>query len=169
MLAQQLDQRAPEVGAGENDRKVRDLGRLYQRRRLEHLIERTKPARQHDEGVGVLQQHHLPHVEAMEVDRHFQVIVSPLLLRQIDVAANGASARFFRAPRRRLHDARPAAGHHREARLRQQPPGLPAELVVAVPLVETRRAEHRHARPDEVQLAKAVDELQEDLRCAPQL
>ncbi len=39
---------------------------------------------------------------------------------------------------------------------------LPREVAVGMVLGEARRAEDRHARPEEMKLAKAADELGED-------
>ena len=65
-----------------------------------------------------------------------------------------------RAPRlARFHHARAAAGHHREAEADERAADLARQRVVAVVLVETRRAEHRDARSNEMQRAKAADEV----------
>ena len=52
------------------------------------------------------------------------VRIGPLLVRQLDVAADREPVPFHRAPVGRLHDPRAAAGDDREAGLGEQPGGL---------------------------------------------
>ena len=68
-----------------------------------------------------------------------------------------------------LHDARAAAGHHREPGGGELAADLARERVVAVVVGEARRAEDGDARADEVQGAEAAQELGEDAEQARQL
>src|SRR5262249_51408257 len=83
--------------------------------------------------------------------------------------ADRAAARFLRAAVRGLHDPGTAAGHHREAALRQAVADLAGEQVVRMSVAEARRAEHGHARADEVQLPEAADAVEQHAQDREQL
>ena len=166
--AEEVEDRLPVVDPHQHQRKVLDLAGLDQGRGLEHLVEGAEAAGQGDEGVGVLDQHHLADEEVAELDEGVEVGVGALLVRQLDVAADRAAAGVPRAAVGRLHDPRAAAGHHREAVLGQPPADLAGQPVVAVVLAEARRAEDGDAGADEMKLAKAVEELPRDAQNADQ-
>ena len=58
-----------------------------------------------------------------------------------------------------LHEPGPAAGHDREAEAADAPADLARDLVVRMRLAKARRSEDRDARADEVQRAKAANEV----------
>src|SRR6266545_1709996 len=167
--AKKIEERLPELGAHQHDGEVADLAGLDERRGLADLIERPEPAGQGDEGVGVLHEHDLADVEVAERHPPVEVRVRLLLLRQLDVAADGPPARLPGAAVGALHDARAAARHHREAVARQARADLPRHLVVPVLVRHAGRAKHGDAGPDEMQRAEAADELGEDAQRAKEL
>src|SRR6266545_1400066 len=167
--AKEIEERLPELGAHQHDGEVADLAGLDERRGLADLIERPEPAGQGDEGVGILHEHDLADVEVAERHPPVEVRVRLLLLRQLDVAADGPPARLPGAAVGALHDARAAARHHREAVARQARADLPRHLVVPVLVRHAGRAKHGDAGPDEMQRAEAADELGEDAQRAKEL
>ena len=104
-----------------------------------------------------------------EVHHDVEVGVGALLLRELDVAADGEAARVLRAAVGGLHDAGAAAGHDGEAGVGQAGADIAGELVVAMVLLEARGAEDGDARADEVELAEAAHHLEEDLDGEPEL
>ena len=100
----------------EHDREVADLAGLDERERLEQLVHRAEAAGQDHETVGVLHEHHLAGEEVAELDAEVDVLVEPLLVRQLDVAPDGQAATLAAAAVGGLHRARTAAGDHRVAR-----------------------------------------------------
>ena len=62
--------------------------RLHQREYLEHLVERTKAAGEHDGTRAVLNEHGLAHKEVAEVHTQVHVFVEPVLVRQFNAQAN---------------------------------------------------------------------------------
>ena len=95
--------------------KSLDLPRLDEHERLEQLVERPEAAGEEHEGLGGLHEHRLARVEVAERQADVAVRVQLLLVRQLDVEADGHASGFLRASVRALHHARPAAGHDREA------------------------------------------------------
>ena len=88
-----------------------------------------------------------------------------LLVRQLDVEADREPAALARAPVRRLHHARPAAGHDREPGLGEPPRDVPGLRVGGVILGHPRGAEDRHRRPaDPLDGLEALAELARDPR-----
>ena len=148
---------------------ISDLARLNERHGLEDLVERAESARQGHEGVRVLDQHDLANEEVAEGDPAVEIAIRLLLGRQLDVAADRAATRLARPAIGGLHDARPAAGHHREAGAHELSSDLAAELVVGMVLPEARRAEDGDARTHEVKDAEAPHELEEDAYGADEL
>src|SRR6266496_2114991 len=61
--AHELQQRLPELHAHEHERKVADLSRLDERRRLGHFVQRPEAAGHRDVPVGVLHEHDLANEE----------------------------------------------------------------------------------------------------------
>ena len=142
--------------------KALDFLRLDQLGRLEELVHRADAARHDDEGVGVLDEHDLAHVEVAEGHPAVQIRVDLLFLGENDVASDGKTAGLFRAAVGRLHDAGSSAGHDSEADLRQLPSHRSRERVVGMIFLEPRRPEDGHARTHEVERAEAADEFRHD-------
>ena len=123
-----------------------DLPRLDEGQRLEELVERAEAAREEDERLGRLHEHRLPGVEVAERHADVAVRVQVLLVRQLDVEADGDAARLLGAAVGRFHDARTAAGDNGEAGVDGKSSETPRVLVPGVALRRARRAEDRHAR-----------------------
>jgi len=104
-----------------------------------------------------------------EGDEVVDVGIRPLLVRQLDVAADRAPAHLLGPAIGRFHDAGPAAGHDRESPPRQPGAHLAAQFVVGMLGLEAGGAEHGDAGPDPVQRAEAPQELEEDPDGARQL
>ena len=88
-----------------------------------------------------------------------EVGIVRLLKGQLDVAAHTATAHILRAAVCRLHDARAAARHHREAHFGKRRAHLARQLVVAVIFIKARAAKHRRARPHEMQRAETAQKV----------
>src|SRR5207249_745263 len=67
-----------------------------------------------------------------------------------------------------LHDAGTAAGHHREASASQALTDLARLDVILMLGRETRRAEHRDTRTEEMKTAEAAQDLEEDAKGSSQ-
>ena len=128
-VADPVEQARPVGPADQHDREVADLAGLDQGQRLEQLVERAEATRQDDEAVGVLHEHHLAGEEVAELDPEVDVRVHALLVRQLDVAADGQAARLVTAAVGGLHRARSAAGDDRVARLGQAAADRAGQLV----------------------------------------
>src|ERR1044071_3207331 len=139
-LFEPAEHAAPVVPAEEHDGEVPNLARLYQRERLEELVERAVAAGEDYEGVAVLDEHRLAHEEVLERYRARLVRVRLLLERQLDVTADGDAARVERAAVRGLHDAGAAARYHGEARLGERGGRLLRGRVEGVARGRARRA-----------------------------
>jgi hypothetical protein len=147
----------------QRDRELPHLVGLDQRQRLEELVQGAEAAGEEDEPLRRLHQHHLARVEVAEGDGEVDVRVRILLVRELDVEADGEAAGLLGAAVGRLHHARPAAGDDGEARLSQEPPALARLLVVVVPGRDPRRAEHGRGRPrDPVDGLEAAQQLLRD-------
>ncbi len=146
-----------------------DLAGLDQRERLEQLVHRAEAAREDDERLRVLHEHRLAHEEVAEVDGRGDVVVHPLLERQLDVAADRLAAGLRRALVRGLHDARPAAGDHGEAALGQAPRGLLRRSVHRLVRQDARAAEDADRRAEVRQGVEPLDELAHDAEDPPRV
>jgi hypothetical protein len=87
----------------------------------------------------------------------------------IDRTGDRPATRLASAAAGRFHDARATACHDGEARPGQGAADRARELVVRIVLPRPGRAEHGHARADEVEHPKAADELVKDPRRMAQL
>jgi hypothetical protein len=58
---------------------VPDLPGLDQGHGLEDLVQRPESPGEDDEGIGILDQHHLAHEEVLELQEEVEVGVGPLL------------------------------------------------------------------------------------------
>src|SRR4029079_14443497 len=114
----------------EHDGKARDGAGLHQRQRLEQLVESAKTAWEHDEALRVLHEARLAREEVAEVDAEVHELVDALLVGKLDSEPNGHAASVECSPIGGLHDSRAAARDGCEVRLREEPPILPARLVV---------------------------------------
>ena len=160
-------ERRPVLGAEEHHREVEDLPGLDQRQRLEQLVERAEAAGEDDERLGRLHEHHLARVEVAERDLEIEVVVRELLVRELDVEADGEPAALARAAVRGLHAARAAAGHDRPALLGEEARDLAGRVVRRMPLADAGRAEHRHGRVGDLRDGlEALEELVRDARDA---
>src|SRR5215208_7038870 len=83
-VAQPVHQPAPVARADEHDREVADLLRLAQGGRLEQLVHRAEAAREDHEAARVADEHDLAREEVVEVQREVDVVVHPLLVRELD-------------------------------------------------------------------------------------
>jgi hypothetical protein len=152
----------------EHDREVQDLPHLDQRQRLEELVEGAEAAGEDHEPLGRLHEHGLARVEVVEREADVEVGVRPLLVRQLDIEADRDPTRFLRAAVRGLHHARPAAGHHGEARLRELSSDLARVGIEPVALVDPRGAEDADRRPaDPLDREEALQELVPDALGVP--
>ena len=124
-VAEPVDQPGPVRRADQHDRERRDLLGLHQGQRLEQLVEGAEAAGQHDEALGVLHEHRLAGEEVAEVEPAVDVLVQAGLEGQLDAEPDRDAAGLAGALVGGLHDARAAAGDHREAGLDQ----LAAELL----------------------------------------
>ena len=102
-------------------------------------------------------------------DPAIQVGILLLFDRQRDIASDRPSAGLAGPTIGRLHQSRAAAGHHRESQTGDPRAEVPSDLIVGMPFGPPRRAEDRYARSDEMQTAKAADELAGRLEHQPQL
>lgn len=83
-------------------------------------------------------------------------------MRKFDRRGDRTATGFLGASIGGFHDSRSAAGHDRESCLRDETGGLSGQLVVRVLFGEAGRAEHRHARTDEVKPSESSEELVAD-------
>src|SRR3989454_1793046 len=87
-IAQPVGHPLPVRPAEQDDRKMAHLAGLDQGQRFEQLVHRAEAAGKHDERRRVLHEHRLAHEEIAEIDGSLDVLVEPLLERQLDVAAD---------------------------------------------------------------------------------
>src|SRR5215211_4750115 len=143
-LAHPVDQAAPVVTSDQHDREVEHLARLDQRERLEQLVERPEPTRQHHEAARVAHEHDLAREEVVEGQPELDVGVHALLEGQLDLEPDRERVPLERAAVGCLHRPRAAARDDREAGLPHPPGGLAREGVLGVALQRAGRAEDRH-------------------------
>jgi len=148
VVADPVDHLAPVVGAHEDDRELDDLPGLDQRERLEELVHRAEPAREHDEAAGVANEHDLAGEEVVELECDVAVGVGALFEGQLDVEPNRMGARILRPAVGGLHESRATARDDRHAVLADGAGGLARELVVGVVRLRARRAEEAGGRAD---------------------
>jgi anti-anti-sigma factor len=141
------EHRIPVRAAEKDDREVPDLASLDQRERLEELIERPEPAREDDESLGRLHEHRLAGIEVVKRVRDIQERVRRLFVRELDVEADREAAGLLCSAVRRLHQPRPASGHHREPFPGETRSDLGGERAPAIGLGEPGGAEDRDGRP----------------------
>ena len=158
--AQQL---GPVVLADQHDREVHDRPGLDQRQRLEQLVEGAEAAGEDHEAHRRLHEHRLARVEVLEAEPEVDVRVHPLLVRQLDVEADGEPAALLAAAVPGLHHARAAAGDDREALLREEARRLARGFVGLAARLHPGRAEEGHGRPvDPLDRLEAAQELVPD-------
>ena len=167
--AQPVEQPAPVGGADQHDREAGDLLGLHQGHRLEQLVEGAEPAGQHDEALGVLDEHRLAGEEVAEVDAEVDELVEPGLEGQLDAEPDRRAAGLEGPPVRGLHGAGAAAGDDGVAGLDQRRADPDAELVGRVVGAGARRAEHADRRADLGQRPEAGDELGLDAHDPPRV
>src|SRR2546430_162365 len=103
-IAQPVGHPLPVRPPEQDHRKMAHLAGLDQRQRLEQLVHRAETAGEHDERRRVLHKHRLAHEEIPEIDRSLDVLVEPLLERQLDVATDRQTVPLLAAAVGRLHD-----------------------------------------------------------------
>ena len=117
-VAQPVEQALPVRRADEHNRERRDLAGLRERECLEQLVEGAEPAGQHDEALGVLDEHGLAREEVAEVDALVDPAVQPGLEGQLDAEPDAETAGLAGTLVGRLHRARAAAGDDGDSRPR---------------------------------------------------
>ena len=137
--------------------------------RLEQLVERPEAAREDHEPFRVLHEHRLSDEEVAELDAQVHPGVEPLLVRQLDVAADREAAGLEAATVRCGHHARPTAGDHREACLGEETAELSRLLVDGFAFGHPCGAEHRHGRPDAGERVEPFHELGLDPQRPPRV
>lgn len=115
---QEIKQWPPVIDTDKDQRKLADLSRLDQRHCLEGFVHCPEPARKNQEGLGILDQHHLSHEKVLKHDDLVEVRICILLDRQNDVAADRLSTGIPCAAICRLHDSGTATRHDRETKPR---------------------------------------------------
>src|SRR6185437_3042363 len=110
MVFKPVEQSPPVRRTEKHDREVLDLSCLREGQRLEKLVQRAEAARKDDEPPGVFNEHVLADEEIAELDAEVDVTVQRLLVRQLDVATDGKTARLVAPAVDGLHDSRPAPG-----------------------------------------------------------
>src|SRR6266571_5463807 len=168
-VAQPVGEALPVLPAEENDREVLHLAGLDQRERLEQLVHRAVTAGKHDERGRVLHEHRLADEKVAEVDRPLHVRVETLLVRQLDVAADGQPVAFLTAAIRGLHDPRAAAGDDREPFLREHARGLDRLCVVGILGRGARGPEDGDGAVDVGERVESLDELSHDSQYPPRV
>ena len=153
----------------QDHREVAHLAGLDEGQCLEQLVHRAEAAGQDHERIGVLDEHHLAREEVAEIDAQVHVRVLPLLVGQLDVAADRQPTALATAPVGGLHDARPAAGDDRVARLGQPAPDGPRQLVLGAVDRGAGRAEHGDRRAHCRHRIEPLDELGEDAQRPPRV
>ena len=169
--AHPLEQRRPVRLADEHDREVEDLAGLDQGERLEQLVGRAEAAGEDAEALRGLHEHRLAGVEVVEDEAEVDVVVHPLLVRQLDSEADREPAAFAAAAVRRLHHAGTAARDDGPACLREEARRFAGELVGPRSLRHAGRAEAGNRRAvDLLDLLEAGQELLSDrLRLLPEV
>jgi hypothetical protein len=100
----------------------------------------------------------------VEVQREVHVRVHPLLEGELDAQADRAGTRLTRAAVGGLHQARAAAGYHRETLLAERAGHAAAELVLRMALGHPGRAPDRDRRSERAERLEAHDQLVADER-----
>src|SRR5437588_10070153 len=109
-----------------------DLAGLGEGQRLEELVQGAETAGEDDEAARVFDEHRLAGEEVAKLHAEVDVVVDPLLVGQLDVAADGETARLLAALVGGLHDPRSAAGDDRVATLGDGAAGLLGGEVITV-------------------------------------
>jgi len=168
-LLHEVGERPPELDAHKDDGVVADLAGLDERGDFEHLVHRAEAAREGDEGVGVLREHHLADEEVAELDEGIEVGIGFLFAGELDVAADGIAARLLCPAVGGFHQAGSSTSHDGETFVRDGGANLAAEPVVGMAFAEPRRTEDGDAGTDEVEPAEPPDELESDAHDAHEL
>src|SRR4030095_6968100 len=98
----------------------------------------------------------------MQSDTTIEIHVRYLLEWQRDVASNRATTDLFCAAVGRLHNARAAAGHHRESEPGNRRAHLQGQFVMRIVRLDSRRAEDGYARTNEMKSAISAQEIAHD-------
>ncbi len=103
------------------------------------------------------------------MDRDIGVTVAALLVRQLDVKADGFAAVLHRAFVRRLHDARPAAGDDGKVMFGQSFGDVMRGAIILVTRFCPRGAKDRDRRAGLGQRLERIHELSHDAENAPRI
>src|SRR5262249_30831115 len=136
-----------------------DLLVLNQSERLKKLVEGADAAGHNHEGVGIFYQQRFSNKKIMKPDAAIEICVGHLLEWQLDVASNRAAADFFRTAVRRLHNARAAAGHNREAEPGNSRTHFSGQFVMRIVGFDSRRTKDGYTGTNEMQRAKSPQEV----------
>ena len=158
-LIDEGDQFLPVIHSHYDDGKVLDFSRLNQGERFEHFVEGASATGHEDECVGIFHEKGFADEEVMQGHATVEIVVWFLFERQLDVATDRAAANFFGAAICRFHDSGTAAGHYGKPETRHRCPHFPSEFIVGIVGLDSGRAEHRHARADEMQRSKSAQEI----------
>ena len=95
----------------------------------------------------------------MQSDTAIEIRVGYLLERQLDIAANRATANFFRPAIRRFHYAWTTASHHCESEPGYRRAHFSGQLVMRIVRLDAGRPKDRYARSHKMKRAKSAQEI----------
>src|ERR1044071_9749972 len=162
-----MDKAFPMVFAKEDQRELRNALGLDQGHDFKELIQRSKASGHEHEGDTVFNKANFAGKEIVEVNRDIGETISLLLMRQLDIEADGLSFGQCRAFVGRLHDPRSAAGDDSQVVFGQAFGQLDRGLVIGVSGQHSRGAENRNARADLGEDFKRIDEFRHNPEDAP--
>ena len=151
----------------ENNRKILDLSRLDEGKRLEQFIHSTKTTRKNHERLRIFHECRLAHKEIMKIDGHFYKAIAALFEGQFDIEADGARIRFLRATIPRLHDAGPPSRDNCISGLAQYAGNFDGRFIMRISGTDARRAKDRHRWPKLCQRVERFHEFSHDAEHTP--
>ena len=154
----------PEIAADQNNRTGRNLAGLHQRQAFKQLVQRAEAAGHHHIRHRMFHKHHFAREKMLEFNRQILIRIGLLFMRQHDIEADGGTASGKRALVGRLHNPRPAAGNHREARIREAAGNQFGQQVVGMVYRRARAAVYADGGIDGAQFFACLDELRHDFQ-----
>ncbi len=145
------------------DREAMNLFRLDQGDRFEEFVEGTETSGHDYKAVGVFQQQHFSNEEVPNVDRTVEVGIGLLFEGEFDVDSDTSPADILCAAIGSLHDPWTATGHDGESETSDCCCQFPRLLVVGIVFAQSRRAEDRDGRANEMKGAEPFYELRHHL------
>src|SRR5258708_7758621 len=139
-----------------------DFPVLNQSERLKKLVQGADAAGHNNEGIGIFYQQRFANEKIMQPYTTIEIHVGCLLEWQLDVASNRAASDLFCAAIGRLHDARAATGHHREAKPGNRRAHLQGQVVMRIVRFDSRRAEDGYTSTNEMKSAISAQEIAHD-------